>query len=89
MVEHEVHDYPGYRNIQPEWERPSRYISVPDEIATRRAVNRNHYQRHNNHRQDCVTCEQDEIERTHKSLSGEASGAVMVVIREIRNEEQH
>ena len=36
-----------------------------------------------------MTCQEGEIEGTHNSLSGEASGAVMIVIGEVGNQEKY
>lgn len=47
MVEHQVDDYAGDRNIKPQRQRPASDPPVSDEIATRRSVNGNYYEGNN------------------------------------------
>src|ERR1051325_11709775 len=88
MIEHQVNDDTGYGNVQPERQRPTRYSAMPDEIAARGTIERDHDQRHDNHRQNCMTYQENEIKRPHPSLSGKTSSPVIKVIGEIGCEEQ-
>ena len=88
LVEHQVNNYAGYRDIQPERQRPTRNPAVPDEISSRCPVQRNEYQRHDDDRENCMRCQDCEIQRTRQALSGKFGGAVKVMISEIGNEKE-
>lgn len=88
MIKHHVDNYAGYRYIKPKRQRPARNAPVPDEVSARGAVKRDEYQRHDNDGQNCMREQECEIERPHESLTRKLRCAVVVVISEIRNEEQ-
>ena len=88
LVKHKINDHSGDRHIQPHRQSNSRYSPVPREVFTKRPVERKDDERDDHHRQDRVRRKDREIDRTHQARSLKTGGAVVIVISEIRSQEQ-
>jgi hypothetical protein len=89
VVKHKIDDYAGYRNIEPKGKRPTRNPSVSDKIQPHRAIECDEYQRHYYNCQDSVRKENCEINGSYNPLPGEARGAVVKVVGEVRSQENN
>lgn len=88
MIEHQIDNHAGYGNVQPKRQRPARDAAVPDEVSSRCPVESHDYQRNNDDGEYCMSYQNGEIHRTDKSLPCKPRSAVIIMISEIRNQEQ-
>ena len=88
MIEHQVNNYAGYRNIEPKRQRPTCNPPVPDEISTRGPVKSNQYQGHDNNGEDRMGYQNRKVQRTHQTLPRKLRGAMIEVVSKIRDQEE-
>ena len=85
MIEHDVNDDTGNRNIEPKRKRPAGDLAVPDEVSSCSPVRGNQNERDDYDSQHHMSNQNREIERPHNSLPQKARVAVVVMISKIRN----
>src|SRR5215470_18546599 len=71
LVEHEVDDHAGHRNIQPDRQCPSRNLAVKVESLPQRAGKCHKDHRHDYNGQNRVRDQDEEIDGTNDSISPE------------------
>jgi hypothetical protein len=88
VIKHQVNNHARYRNIQPKWQRPARNAPVPDEVSAHSPVERSQNQGNYYDGENSVTNQDGEVQRANYSLPWKLRGPMVVVISEIRNQEQ-
>ena len=88
LVKHKINDHTGDAHIQPNRQGNSRDSPVPDKVSAKRAIESQGDERHDHDRQDRVTCENCEVERSDEAGALKTCRAVVKVISEIRRQKQ-
>ena len=88
LVKHKINDHSSDRHIQPDRQGDFRNAPVPPKLVPKRTVESKAHERHDYYRQDRVTHEDREIERADKPRSLKTCCAVVIVVCEIRSQEQ-
>lgn len=87
MIKHQVDNHAGDRDVQPERQCPTGDAAVPDEVSARGAIESDEYHWNNDDGENCMSRKDGEIERSREPLTCKPRGAVIVVVRKIRDEE--
>ncbi len=83
MIEHQIDHHAGYRNVEPERQRPTGNPAMPEKITSRGAIDGNRNQRNYDDSKDDVTNENHEIERANNTLPLKWRVAMMIVVNKI------
>ena len=86
MIQHQVNDHAGNRNIHPHGQGPTRNRAMPQEVAAQCSPDGDNNERHDDCSQDRVRREYREIDRSSNSLPCKARRSVMRVIDDIGNQ---
>src|SRR5262249_6690006 len=87
VIEHQVHDDPCNRHIEPHRECPASYLSMATKLAFQ-ATSQRHRNEWNNYRsQKRVRCKYDEVYRPRDSSPGKSGHPVVVVVGKVGNQE--
>ena len=89
MIEHQVNYHSSDGDIHPKRQREARDGFVAEEVPALRSAYGDDYEGNDDRRQECMRCKNGEIDRACDSLPCERRHAVMRVIDDVRNQEQH
>ena len=86
MIQHQINDHAGNRNIHPHRQGPTRNRAVSQEVAAHRSPHGDDDKRDDDGGHDRVGRENTEINRSSNSLPRKARRAVMRVIDDVGNQ---
>ena len=89
MIEHQVNYHSSDGDIQPKRQREARDGFVAEEVSSLGAAHGDDYEGNDECRQESVRREDGEIDWARNSLPCETRHAVMRVVDNVRNQEQH
>ena len=88
LIEHQINDHTGYRNIQPQRQRDASDPAMTLEVSSQSAIESNQDKRHDHNSENCMSGENGEIDWARDSLARKARRSVIKVIDEIRDQKQ-
>ena len=86
LIEHEVNNYAGDRDIHPEWICPASDAAVAGESVSKSESEGDQHQRHNHSSQHCMGNQDRKVQWTRPSLSAKVNRSHMRVVVEIADE---
>src|SRR5262245_50463910 len=90
LIEHQVDDHAGHRDVEPDRQSPARDLSVKVESLLQRAGERHEDHRHDRDGQSRVRDQNEKVDGTNDSFSLEPRGAQLLaeVVNQIRSQKQ-
>ena len=86
MIQHQVNQHAGDRNVHPHRQGPARNRAMSQEVAAQCSPDGDYDQRHDDNCHDGVRRENGEVDRSRNSLPRKARRAVMRVIDDVGNQ---
>src|SRR6185503_6146778 len=90
MIEHQVNDHSGHRDVQPHRKCPPSDAPVNHKLSRQGPFQRDDHKRHDGHRQYRVRSKNREVQRPHPAFAGESSDprSESDVINKIRDQKE-
>jgi len=89
VIEHQVNYHSGDGHIQPERQREARDGFVAEEVPALGAAHGDDHEGNDDCGEEGMCCKNGEVDWARNSLPCETRHAVMCVIDNVRNQEQH
>ena len=87
MIKHQINYHSSYRYIQPNRVCPASYFLVRLDTILQPSPQGNNHKWDDCRRENRVRCQDGEVHRSYPALTSESSCSVMIMVREIRDQE--